>query len=62
MTRSLQDLAFSEYLLGHVTSSKAYDFCMFSKFINFAPIDLTIGTHIDWTYIVHGPGEPTGTT
>ena len=23
---------------------------MFSKFVNFVPIDLKIGTHIDWTY------------
>ena len=24
--------------------------CMFSKFVNFVPIDLKIGAHIDWTY------------
>ena len=23
---------------------------MFSKFVNFIPIDLKIRTHIDWTY------------
>ena len=23
---------------------------MFSNFVNFLPIDLKIGTHIDWTY------------
>ena len=23
---------------------------MFSKFVNYVPIDLKIGTHIDWTY------------
>ena len=33
--------------LRHVTSNKAYDFCVFSKFVNFVPIDLKIGTHID---------------
>ena len=26
---------------------------MFSKFVNFVPIDLTIGTHIDWTYTMY---------
>ena len=24
---------------------------MFSKFVNFVPIDLKIGIHIDWTYL-----------
>ena len=37
--------------LRHVTSNKTYDFCMFYKFFNLVPIDLTIGTHIDWTYM-----------
>ena len=35
--------------LRHVTSNTTYDFCMFSKFVNFVQIDLKIGTHIDWT-------------
>ena len=26
---------------------------MFSKFVNFVPIDLKIGTHIDWTYTMY---------
>ena len=39
-------------LLRHMTSNKTYDFCMFSKFVNFVLIDLKIGTHIDWTYIM----------
>ena len=26
---------------------------MFSKFVNFVPIDLKIGTHIDWTYAMY---------
>ena len=26
---------------------------MFSKLINFVPIDLKIGTHIDWTYTMY---------
>ena len=30
-----------------VPSNKTCDFCMFSKFINFVPIYLKIGTHID---------------
>ena len=39
--------------LRHVTSkNKTYNFCMFCKFINFVPIDLKIGTYIDWTYQV----------
>ena len=37
----------------HVTSHKTYDFCMFSKFVNFVPIDLKIGTHIDRTYTMY---------
>ena len=28
-------------------------FCMFSKFVNFIPIDLKIGTRIDWTYTMY---------
>ena len=39
--------------LCHVTSNKTYDFCMFSKFVNVVPIDLKIGTHIDWTYTMY---------
>ena len=35
--------------LRHVTLNKTYEFCMFSKFVNFIPIDLKIATHIDWT-------------
>ena len=35
------------------TSNKTYDFCIFCKFVNFVPIDLKIGTHIDWTYAVY---------
>ena len=46
----------------HVTSNKTYDFCMFSKFDNFVPIDLKIGTHIDWTYIMHHTKECTNQT
>ena len=26
---------------------------MFSKFVNFVPIDLKISTHIDWTYAIY---------
>ena len=26
---------------------------MFSKFVNFVPIDLKIGTYIDWTYTMY---------
>ena len=26
---------------------------MFSRFVNFVPIDLKIGTHIDWTYTMY---------
>ena len=37
----------------HITSNKTYDFCMFSKFANFVPIDLKIGTHIDGTYTLY---------
>ena len=48
----------------YVTSNKTYDFCMFSKFVNFVPIDLKypiikhmaffkIGVHIDWTYTMY---------
>ena len=32
-------------------SNKTYDFCIFSNLVNFVPIDLKIGTHIDWTYV-----------
>ena len=39
--------------LHHVTSNKAYNFCMFSKFVNFVPIDLKVGANIDWTYTVY---------
>ena len=39
--------------LRHVTSNTKYDFCMFSKFVNVAPIDLKIGTHIDRTYTIY---------
>ena len=35
--------------LRHVTSNKTYDFCMFSKFINFVPIDW----YIHWTYTMY---------
>ena len=37
-------------ILRHVTSNETYDYCIFSKFVNGVPIDLQIGTHIDWTY------------
>ena len=37
----------------HVTSNKTYDFCMFSKFVHFVPIDLKMGAHIDWTYTMY---------
>ena len=30
--------------LRHVTSNKTYNFCRFSKLVNFVPIDLNIGT------------------
>ena len=30
-------------------SRTTYDFCMFSKFVKFVPIDLKIGTHIGRT-------------
>ena len=40
-------------ILPHVTSNKTYDFCMFYEFVNFVPIDLKIGTHIDRTYIMY---------
>ena len=34
--------------LRHVKSNKTFNFCMFFfKFVNFVPIDLKIGTHID---------------
>ena len=39
--------------LRHVTSNKTYDFCIFSKFGNVVPIDLKIGTHIDWSYTMY---------
>ena len=39
--------------LRHMMSNKTYDVCMFSKFINFVPIDLKIGTHINWIYIMY---------
>ena len=41
--------------LRHVTSNETYDFCIFSKFVNVVPIDLKIGTHIDWTYNMYMP-------
>ena len=28
------------------------DFCICYNFVNFVPIDLKIGTHIDWTYTI----------
>ena len=46
-------MAYHVPFLRHVTSNKTYDFCMFYKFINFVPIDLKIGTHIDWTYAMY---------
>ena len=39
--------------LRHVTSNIIYDLCMFHKFVNFVPIDLKIGTHIDGTYTMY---------
>ena len=39
--------------LRHAMLNKIYDFCMFSKFVIFVPIDLKIGTHIDRTYIMY---------
>ena len=38
--------------LRHVASNKTYNCCIFSNFVNFVPIDLKIGTHIDWTYTI----------
>ena len=35
--------------LRHVTSNKIYNCCIFSNFVNSEPIDLKIGTHIDFT-------------
>ena len=46
-------MTYDVLFLRHVTSNKIYDFCMFSKFVNFMPIDLKIGTHIDWTYTMY---------
>ena len=43
-------MTYDVLFLRHVTLNKTYDFCMFSKFVNFVPIDLKIGIHIDWTY------------
>ena len=40
----------TDTFLRHVTSNKTYDFCIFSKLVNVVPIDLKIGTNIDWTY------------
>ena len=38
----------------HVTIHKIkHDFCIFSKCINAVPIDLKMGTHIDWTYTMY---------
>ena len=39
--------------LRHVTLNKTNYFCMFSKFVNIVPIDLKIGTHIDWAYTMY---------
>ena len=39
--------------LRHMTSNKTYDLFMFSKFVNFVPIDLKIGKHINWTFIMY---------
>ena len=39
--------------LRYVTSNKTYDFCMYSKFVNFLPIGLKIGTPIDCTYTMY---------
>ena len=43
----LAAMTYGVLFLRHVTSNKTYDFCMFSKFVNFAKI----GTNIDSTYI-----------
>ena len=46
-------------VLHHVMSNKTCDICMFSKFVNFVPIDLKIGIYIDWTYtIYHAKNAP----
>ena len=37
----------------YLKRQRKHDFCMFSKFVNFLPIDLKIGTHIDRTYAMH---------
>ena len=37
----------------HKSSNKMYEFCMFPRFINLVPVDLKIGTHIDWTYAMY---------
>ena len=39
-------MTYDKLFLRHVTSNKTYDFCMFSKFVNFVPTDLKIGTHV----------------
>ena len=46
-------MAYDVPCLRHVTSNKTCDLCMFSKLINFVPIDLKIGTRIDWTYTMY---------
>ena len=46
-------MTYSILFLRHMMSNKTYDVCMFSKFINFVPIDLKIDTHINWIYIMY---------
>ena len=45
-------MAYDVTCLRHMTSNKTR-FCMFSKFVNFLPIYLKIGTHIDRTYTIY---------
>ena len=44
-----------EYTLCSPFRANAHNssFCMFSKFVNFVPIDLKIGTHIDCRYTMY---------
>ena len=49
---STPTLTYDIPFLRHVTSNKTYDFCMFSKFVNFAQL-ISKSVHIDWTYIMY---------
>ena len=45
--------SYEDLNLTNSTVNKAYDFCIFSKFVIILPIDFKIGKHIDWTYIMY---------